>query len=409
MKSPKTPAAPDPGLTASTQGNINRDTAVTQQLVNMVDQTNPYGSLTYNQTGDRQQEIPAQYDQKGELIPGTGTTINVPRYESVTTLSPEQQQLLDQEQQFDSLSNTIALDQTQRIGDLLGEPVTAEGLPDRFDYSQVNAPDLQQSYVDDFSKDRRRVESALMQRMNPQLERDRQALETSLANKGFKVGSQGYETALDESNRQNNDARLSAILAGGQEQSRMAGLSRDQAQFGNTALQQGFSNQMNLGSAIDGQRMQGIQENAALRNQPINEITALLNGQQIQNPQFQSTPSAPVAGVDYAGLVNQGYQNELGQYNQKVNQQNASMSGLYGLGSSLLGGWALSDRRAKEDIKKAGKLNDGTNIYTYRYKGQPMMQLGVMAQEIEQSNPEAVAEIDGVKHVDYSQVAEAVH
>ncbi|WP_422369688.1 tail fiber domain-containing protein [Pelagibius sp.] len=50
----------------------------------------------------------------------------------------------------------------------------------------------------------------------------------------------------------------------------------------------------------------------------------------------------------------------------------------------------LSDRRAKTDIKKIGKLDSGPNVYTYRYKGHPFKQIGVMAQEVEEVQPEAV-------------------
>lgn len=64
----------------------------------------------------------------------------------------------------------------------------------------------------------------------------------------------------------------------------------------------------------------------------------------------------------------------------------------------------LSDIRAKEDIEPVGELYDGTNIYKYRYKGDPVERIGVMAQEVEQTNPDAVTEVDGWKTVDYGKV-----
>ncbi len=147
------------------------------------------------------------------------------------------------------------------------------------------------------------------------------------------------------------------------------------------------------------------------RNQPINEISALMGGGQVQQPTFQNTPNVGVAGTDIAGLTAQNYA-------QKQSGYNATMGGLAGLGGAALGGWAqngfaLSDRRAKQDIKKVGKLDDGTNIYSYRYKdkfdGSGMMQLGVMAQEVEEDYPEAVDErSDGYKTVNYSRIAEAL-
>ena len=69
--------------------------------------------------------------------------------------------------------------------------------------------------------------------------------------------------------------------------------------------------------------------------------------------------------------------------------------------AALLG----SDRRIKEDIKRVGKTDSGTNIYTFRYKGNPVIQMGVMAQELAKKQPDAVHEHQGVKFVDYSRVS----
>ena len=100
---------------------------------------------------------------------------------------------------------------------------------------QPNVPTLQDSYITDFSADRTKVEDALFSRLNPQLERDRASLETSLANKGVKLGSAAYDRAMTDFGQTTNDARTAAILAAGQEQSRLANLARDAAMFGNQA------------------------------------------------------------------------------------------------------------------------------------------------------------------------------
>jgi hypothetical protein len=62
--------------------------------------------------------------------------------------------------------------------------------------------------------------------------------------------------------------------------------------------------------------------------------------------------------------------------------------GLAGLG--LQGAGMFSDERLKEDITPVGKLVDGQNVYSYRYKGSPTTQIGLLAQEVEQVHPEAV-------------------
>jgi len=74
--------------------------------------------------------------------------------------------------------------------------------------------------------------------------------------------------------------------------------------------------------------------------------------------------------------------------------------GVLGLGSNLI----LSDERAKTDIKKIGQLDDGQNIYKYHYLGENQpMQVGLMAQEVEEKKPEAVVEINGLKLVNYEK------
>lgn len=66
-----------------------------------------------------------------------------------------------------------------------------------------------------------------------------------------------------------------------------------------------------------------------------------------------------------------------------------------------------SDINVKKNIKKIGEKN-GYNWYKFEYKeglGLPEgKQEGVIAQEVEKVNPEAVTEINGIKHVDYSKL-----
>jgi hypothetical protein len=61
----------------------------------------------------------------------------------------------------------------------------------------------------------------------------------------------------------------------------------------------------------------------------------------------------------------------------------------------------LSDRRAKDDIAQIGELYDGTPIYRFRYKGDPRVSVGLMADDVEKYAPHAVSELGGYKMVDY--------
>jgi len=80
-------------------------------------------------------------------------------------------------------------------------------------------------------------------------------------------------------------------------------------------------------------------------------------------------------------------------------------------GSGLLGGLggllALSDRRTKEDIEKVGELKDGSNVYSFKYRGEPKTHIGLMADEVEKKTPEAVYDVGGVKMVDYGAATRA--
>lgn len=86
-----------------------------------------------------------------------------------------------------------------------------------------------------------------------------------------------------------------------------------------------------------------------------------------------------------------------------ANQQasSAGFGALASLGGGLLG--MFSDERLKTDIEKVGKTDDGQNIYTYEYKGDPShtTHMGLLAQEVEKKHPEAVGEVAGFKTVRY--------
>lgn len=51
----------------------------------------------------------------------------------------------------------------------------------------------------------------------------------------------------------------------------------------------------------------------------------------------------------------------------------------------------LSDKRAKEDIEKVGELKDGQPVVRFRMKGSPVMQIGLLAQDVKKRVPGAVS------------------
>lgn len=79
------------------------------------------------------------------------------------------------------------------------------------------------------------------------------------------------------------------------------------------------------------------------------------------------------------------------------------VTGLGGLAASILPLFGVSDRRAKDHIKKIGQADNGLPIYSYRYKGSPTTLLGFMADEVKAANPGAVGTLGGLLTVDYDK------
>lgn len=319
MGKPSAPKPPDPKETAQASIGTNVGTAIANTMMGNVNQVGPGGSLNYSQTGNHSWKDPY-----------TGQSYDIPTFTAETSLSPEM--------------NDVYSGLTNQARDVVG--------------NLSSAPPL------DASQYRDQAEEALLGRMAPQFEQDRARMETQMANQGIGMGSRAYGAAQGNLDRGVNDARLGAILAGGDEASRM------------------------------------MQMDAASRAQPINEITALLSGGQVATPQFQTNRPSGIPTTDTAGLINQNFAQRQGNYQQQMGQWNNTMGGLFGMGSAF-----ISDRRMKDNIRRVGQTDGGLPIYTYTYKGDSAVRMGVMAQEVEVVIPAAVVELpNGIKAVDYGKV-----
>jgi hypothetical protein len=105
---------------------------------------------------------------------------------------------------------------------------------------------------------------------------------------------------------------------------------------------------------------------------------------------------------------NTGFNNQLAGFNANAQigmNQSSGIGSLVG-GLGMAGILAMSDRRMKTDIKRVGETDGGLPVYTFRYKGSPTPQMGVMAQDVERVRPDAVHRTPGgIKLVDYAKVA----
>jgi hypothetical protein len=214
-----------------------------------------------------------------------------------------------------------------------------------------------------------------MQRLAPQLAQSRESTTAALANQGIAPGTQAYENAMRQQAIKENDLLLGATTQG--------------FGVGQQANQQAY--------------------NQALTNYnlPLNTLSALRTGAQVQNPSFvNSAQQATTGGADLLGAAQMGYNAQMGDFNAKQAAQQNFNQGLMGLGGA--GVMAFSDIRTKENIKNVGWLPNGLPVYEFDYKPEYKDMaghgrfIGVMAQDVEKVQPEAVfTRPDGIKMVNY--------
>ncbi len=107
----------------------------------------------------------------------------------------------------------------------------------------------------------------------------------------------------------------------------------------NAAAQQNNANAFTNAGLGNTARAQGYTEAVDEYNRPLNTINSLRTGNQTMIPQFSLTQGGPnVAPTDIAGITNQGYQNQLGQYNANAASANFLPQLAGGLGAAYLGG-----------------------------------------------------------------------
>ena len=240
------------------------------------------------------------------------------------------------------------------------------------------------------------------------------------------MGVQGLQNQAVGQNQQTALAQQQAALAAqqqgfgqqvtGQQLSNQA-LSQNQAtalqqqQAALAAQNQQYNQLLQGGQFGNTAQQQSLQQQLALRNQPLNEIAGLMGGSQIQMPQFQGYQGANVAPAPvFAGAQAQGAAN-MQNYGIQQSGANAQTAGLYGLLGAAAGTPAgqagmtalFSDRRLKSNIERIGTHPLGIGIYEYDIFGE--RQRGVMADEVETIMPEAIIEHpSGFKMVDYGRI-----
>lgn len=276
MCAPSPPPAPDYAGAAQAQGTANKDAAIASSNLNNPNVVNPYGTQTYTDGAN----------------PGDRPTLT-------QTLSPAQQQLLDQQNQLKSQLGALGIQGAGSLGDVIGKNLDLSGAAP----APGNYDDIRKQVID-----------AANSRGDEDYAKQTDQSNSDLIAAGIRPGTKAYADRQQMIERSHNDARQQAEIAGG--------------------------NAANQAYTQDAQRRKdSIAEILAQRQTPLNEINSLMSGSQVSNPfavpgaaQNSNVAPAPVFGAAQAqGTANQN------AYNAGVGSSNAGMNGLFSLGSAWLG------------------------------------------------------------------------
>lgn len=343
---PDVPSANDYIRVARQQGRIAKDLIGEQTRANRPDQFTPYGSTTWEDLGGG-------------------------RWRQTQTLPETQQQALESQQR-------VGLGRSELAEGLLGRAEDEFGAPIQWEAMEANEV-LPSGDV------RSEAEEALYgrsaSRLDPMWEQREERLYNQLWNQGLRPGDAAWDTAMGNLGRERTDAYQTAMseaqIFGGQEAERSFGMDFRR-------------------------RQQAIAEELQRRGASLNEINAILTGQQVAAPgmpAFQRASAAPPP--DLMGAMGMGANSALQQYNAQQMQDQGLYSGLAGLASAAAPyAFAFSDRRLKTDVVLVGHTLGRQPVYSYSIFGR--QEIGVMADE---SPPGAVkVHPSGYLMVDYSRV-----
>lgn len=379
------PPPPDYTGAAQAQAQASTENLNIQNYANRPTINTPFGSQSWN--------------TRSVVDPATGQRVT--EWTQNNSLNPELQQALNSQIGLQNDRTQLASGFMGRVADEYSRPFDYNNLPEQADAAQAGqlntAFNFGQPLPEIDSGFRDQVATQLMQKMQPVHDYQSQQLETSLANRGFDPGSDAYKRARDELQQRQASERFQALDQSGNEAQRLFGMQMQTAQqgynqnlgaaqFANQAIgqQQGLSQ-----SAADAQnrlRQAAIAEQMQRRGMSLNEMNALLSGQQVQMPNMPSFSQAGRAETpNLLGAMQSQYDAQLGA----ANAQNAGMNSLLGSAAQLgSAAFMFSDRRLKSNIRRVGTHPIGVGIYDYTMMG--IKQRGVIAQEVQAVRPDLV-------------------
>jgi len=215
--------------------------------------------------------------------------------------------------------------------------------------------------------------------------------------------SRMYADAFAKAQERRLPAGQMALQA--QQTAQQLGLSGAQTRLGAGQLgQQAYGTGLKARQAAGQQGLSALDRAQGVLNAPIGLMKQVGDVGAQQRAWNQEQINQKMAKYNYEQMKPyQGLQNYMsmisGQYGGQSTSTPSPLSSM-GQFASLLSG-LKSDIRVKENIVPEATHWKGFNVYTFNYIGDDIPRRGVMAQEVERTRPDAVYEIDGVKHVAY--------
>jgi hypothetical protein len=467
---PSAPAAPDYTGAAQQTAQGNLDAARVATAANRVNQVTPYGNLNYAITGSDPYGNPTwtattSLSDVGQQLLGNQNATSLGLGSAINAQLGQVQDVMGRgfnpntpAIQYGGQAPTLGQVGSAQQAQGVGQAQQAQGMG--------NAPTLQTGLDYQGMEGWDKATALLNQRLQPQIAQSEERLQAQLANQGIVAGTEAYNRAMTLQGQKTNDLLTQAQLAGQNVQQNMFGQSLQGGQFanqamlgqnqaqgantqlsnqaaqqnyanqiagtqlGNQAAQQNYANQLSAnqqnnaamqqmfanqqaGAGLSNQAQQQAYNQAMTQyNMPLNTLSALRTGAQVQNPSFvNSANQATTSGADYLGASQMGYNAQMGDFNAKQAAQQNFNQGLMGLGGA--GIMAASDIRMKENITRIGTLPNGLPFYQFEYisefKDHPLAghgtRTGVMAQEVQALIPDAVITLDnGFLAVDYGKL-----
>lgn len=295
------PDAPDYEAAAEKQAQSSREVTEQQTWANRPNQFTPWGALTWA--------------NKQEWDPATEQMLN--KWTQTMKLNPQSQAALNAQMAMQTGKSELAADMFGRMQDEFGNPMDwtqfSEG-GERVEGGQHYYDKAGDAFYDRFTR-----------RADPRYARQEEEMEVRLRNQGVMPGDKAYNDAMMERELAESDAYANAAdqatLMAGQEGARMQGMDVQAGGY-NTTL-----------------RQQEIAEAMQQRGFTLNEINAILTGQQVGMPSMPGFQNAGKAeGNQALAAAQMTGQAQLDKFNAEQAAVQGMMQGAGSMGMGFMPG-----------------------------------------------------------------------